>query len=89
MTGTNAGALFGGYRSVATMNFNGSYAQGTVNGTASKVMYGDSSDWGNWTYNSALNGGYPVQKPLFAIGGISGSTNVYNFLKNTLGFAAA
>ncbi len=89
ITGTNAGALFGGYRSEAAMRFNGSYAQGIVNGTATKLMYGDSNAWGNWSYSTALNGGYPVQKPLFTIGGISGSTNVYNYLKNTLGFTAA
>ncbi len=67
----------------------GSYGVGVVNGTASKLMYGDSSAWGNWTCNAALNDGYPVQKTLFHIGGMSGSENVYNYLKNTLGFSAA
>ena len=63
-----------------------SYGYGTVNATAIKQMYGDSSAWGNWSYSPSLNGGYPVQKTLFAIGGLTGSQNVYNYLKNTLGF---
>ncbi len=86
--GTNKTGIIGG-NLYGNSSIISSYGQGTLNGTATKNMYGDSNAWGNWSYNSALNGGYPVQKPLFAIGGISGSTNVYNYLKNTLGFAAA
>ncbi len=65
----------------------GSYGYGTLKGTATKVMFGNSSSWGNWTYNSAINNGYPIQKSLCWIGGESGSSNVYNYLKNTLGFS--
>lgn len=64
-----------------------SYGQGTVNATATKQMYGDSRVWGNWSYSPLLNGGYPVQKTLFAIGGFSGSQNVYNYLTGTLKFS--
>ncbi len=69
--------------------FTGCYASCRINGAHELLMWGDENSWGNWSYNTALNDEYPVPKPLFAIGGISGSTNVYNYLKNTLGFAAA
>ncbi len=57
--------------------------------TLVKIMYGSSNDWGNWSYSPLLNGGYPVQKTLFAIGGLTGSQNVYNYLTSTLKFSVA
>ncbi len=66
-----------------------SYAYANCNGTLKKIMYGDSSAWGNWSYSPNLNGGYPIQKTLFAIGGLSGSTNVYNYLTGILKFSVA
>ncbi len=66
-----------------------SYGYGTVNATATKQIYGDSSAWGNWSYSPNLNGGYPVQKRLFALGGLTGSQNVYNYLTSTLKFSVA
>jgi len=88
ITGSSAGVMYSpDSNKGATYNLNGSYAQGNVNGTESKVMYGDSTQWGNWTYNIGINNGYPVQSGLFWIGGQTGSVNVYNYLKNTLGFS--
>ena len=83
--GSSKGAIYG-TASPGENCFDGSYVQYTHNGTISKLMFGDSTKWGNWTYNSSINNGYPVQTGMFWIGGQSGSTNVYNYLKNTLGF---
>ncbi len=82
-SGSGEVALIGGAINATQVSC---YGQGSINGTEQKIMYGDSFAWGNWTYNALVNGGYPVQKTLFHIGGMSGSENVYNYLKNTLGF---
>ncbi len=90
---TIVGSASKGYGILGTMiedgTFNSSYGQGTVNSMATKQMYGDSSAWGNWSYSPLLNGGYPVQKTLFAIGGLTGSQNVYDYLTGTLKFSVA
>ena len=90
---TIIGSTSGTRAAIVTPSGNGittsSYGYGTVNGTATKQMYGDSSAWGNWSYSPLLNGGYPVQKTLFAIGGLTGSQNVYNYLTGTLKFSVA
>jgi len=89
--GTNAGMV--GYVYDAGENVS-SYGYGKINENESKVMYGDSASWSNWSYiekvnpnDIIVNEGYPIQSGLFWIGGISGSQNVYNYLKNTLGFS--
>ncbi len=88
---TIVGSASKGYGILGTIvevgTFNSSYGQGTVNAAATKQMYGDSSAWSNWSYSPLLNGGYPVQKTLFAIGGLTGSENVYNYLTGTLKFS--
>ncbi len=69
------------------------YAYGivTVNGIESSVkeMYGDSTSWRNWTYNSSTNNGYPIQKSLCWIGDVApvDSSAIYNRLKVSLGFS--
>ena len=73
----------------ANLRLKSTYCQGIVKGANLKTMYGDSSAWGNWSYSPLLNGGYPVQKTLFAIGGLTGSQNVYNYLTDTLKFSVA
>ena len=77
----NSGIVCGNYNGGVISS---TYGYGYVNGISANKMYGSSSDFGNWTYNAALNDGYPVQKTLFHIGGISGSENVYNYLLNKL-----
>ncbi len=68
-----------------------SYGYGNVNGESIKMMYGDSTAWEGWTYNSAINNGYPIQKSLCWIGDIApvDSSAIYNRLKTTLGFTEA
>ncbi len=56
------------------------YGSGTLNGTETKVMYGDSSAWTNWSLVPNVNGGLPVQKGLYHIGGFTSSQEVYNYL---------
>ncbi len=58
----------------------GNYVDCTKNDTQSKKLYGGINDFGGFTYNQYLNEGYPVAEGLFAIGGQSGSANVYNYL---------
>jgi len=57
-----------------------SYGSGTINGTATKVMYGDATAWGNWSLVEGVNGGLPVQKGLYHIGGFTDSKKVYDHL---------
>ncbi len=66
-----------------------SYGYGSVNGTTVKLMYGGMDDFGGFSYNTNLNGGYPVAQGLFAIGGITGSEAVYIYLNVNLGFTPA
>ncbi len=67
-------------------NIQSCYGYGSINGASVKVLYGDSSVWGNWSYTANINNGYPLQNNLFWVVGQSGSDNVYNYLKN-LGFS--
>lgn len=66
-----------------------SYAQGeiTISGTKTqqKIMFGELETWTNWSYSPQVNEGYPVQNTLFAIGGYSYVSNVFNYLIS-LGF---
>ena len=54
-----------------------------------KRVYGSSSDFGEWIFNSNLNRGYPVQKSFLTLAGSSSQTSVqvYNYLLG-LGFSA-
>jgi len=62
------------------VTINSSYGSGTLNGTATKVMYGDTTAWGNWSLVEGVNGGLPVQKGLYHIGGFTDSKKVYDHL---------
>ncbi len=57
-----------------------SYGSGTVNGTATKVMYGDATAWGNWSLVEGVNGGLPIQGGLNHIGGFTPSQEIYDYL---------
>jgi len=63
----------------ATTNIS-SYGSGTINGTATKVMYGDATAWGNWSLVEGVNGGLPIQGGLNHIGGFTPSQEVYDYL---------
>lgn len=87
ISATNAGVLYGKIDSSA-YTVTGCYGQGTVNGTIIKQMHGGYNAWSNWSYSSSsLNGGYPIQKTLFHLGGITGSQSVYNYLTENLKFS--
>ncbi len=73
---SNAGTIFGTYTGTCVA----CYGSGTVNGTSTKVMYGNSSAWTNWSLVPNVNGGLPVQKGLYHIGGFTSSQEVYNYL---------
>ena len=57
-----------------------SFAVATCDGTAKKIMYGNTSAWGNWGLAPSVNNDYPIQNSLFALGGFSTSQEVYNKL---------
>ncbi len=51
-----------------------------------RAIYGSTTAWTGWVYNSSINGGYPMQSAFLTIGSVaSDSTAVYNRLK-ALGF---
>lgn len=70
-------------------SINSSYGFGTTNGTSTRIMYGDSSAWGDWTYtvDSTINSGYPIQKSLVWFCNEVPSQSIYGKLKNYFRFS--
>ncbi len=60
--------------------------QGNV--TEIKQVYGNSSDFGDWSYINNLNNGYPILKTLFHLEGNQTSEEIYTYLTQELDFAA-
>ncbi len=75
ISGANCKAING--NTAAAINAKGVFSDTELEG---KKIYGSINDFGGFTYNANLNDGMPVPEGLFAVGGQSGSENVYNYL---------
>lgn len=66
-----------------------SFANGKLDEIIQKIMNGNNSAWAEWDFISGYNGNYPMQKELFWLANFIGhsSQEVYDYLKNTLGFS--
>ncbi len=64
----------------STVKLSGCYGNGEADGNTQYLMYGGATAWTNWSLVSDVNGGLPVQKGLYHIGGFTGSQEVYNYL---------
>ncbi len=75
ISGANCKSVNGSGGLVESMT--GVYSETELEG---KKMLGNAQSFGDFTYDQYLNDGMPMPSGLFAVGGQSGSENVYNYL---------